>query len=71
MPGDIVGRHRGSRKDELARRTAIIDGTPHVIPDPRLELPLVDESGGRTGENEARIDPSELERVVIDVEAHF
>jgi hypothetical protein len=56
------------RQDELSRVRAIVDRPADVVPDLRLDLPLIQKARRRTVEHERRIDRNRLSRIRIDVE---
>jgi hypothetical protein len=68
VPGDVVCWDRGTGQDELTRVRAIVNRSSDLVPDGRLELPLVDQSGRGAIENEGRIDRDRLPGVHVDVE---
>lgn len=58
-------------KDELAWVRAIVDRPTDVVPDRRLDLPLVEESWRRTLQHERRVDRDRLPGVGIDVQQNL
>lgn len=54
----IVGWHGRAGQDEQPGALSIIDRPPYVIPNPRLQLPLVDEARALTVQHQRRIDRS-------------
>ena len=68
VPGDIVCRHGRAREDELAWLATVVDGSPHMVPDRRVELPLVDQPGRLSVEHRGRVHVDRIAHVVIDVQ---
>jgi hypothetical protein len=64
----IVGGDRRAAEDELTRQSAVVGSAPDVIPDTRLELPLVDQARRFAGEVERRVDACRRSSLVVDVE---
>jgi hypothetical protein len=58
-------------QDELAGRPSVIHRSTNMVPNLGYDLPLIDESGGLTIEDEGRIDPSGLQGVGIHIEVDF
>ena len=71
MAGRVVGRHRGSGEDELTREAAIIHGPPDMIPDRRLELPLVDQPRHPAREDTPGLEAGQAQRHTVDIEPHL
>ena len=69
MSRDVVGRNGGAGEDEVAQAWVVIDGTPHVVPDVGLGLPLIDQSRSRAFQ--ARIDRHRLLHSRIRVHEYF
>lgn len=44
MPGNVVRRDGRPRENELTDLPAVVYGTPDVVPDRGLDLPLIDEA---------------------------
>ncbi|MBM9535453.1 hypothetical protein [Desulfobulbus alkaliphilus] len=42
--GSIIGGRRGTGQDELARRVALVNCSPDMIPDGGFNLPLIDKT---------------------------
>jgi hypothetical protein len=71
MASLIVGWLGRAGEDELARIDSFVDCPAHVVPDPRLELPLVDEPGSVTLKNQARIQFGGVASCFVNVEQHL
>ena len=56
----LVARHRRAGQDELADGLAVIDGVTDVVPDLGLHLPLIDQAGRVTFQQELGIDGERL-----------
>lgn len=67
---DVIGRHRRTREDELTRSLTLVDSPANVVPDRRLDLPLVQQPGNRPVQHQRRIDTRRSERLRVDVEQH-
>ena len=55
VSGDVVGRVGGACQDELASHAPGVAGSPHRVPDPRRQLPLIQQPGRRAVEDRRRI----------------
>ncbi len=67
----VIGWPGRSGEDELTWIHAFVNRATHVIPDLRLELPLVDEPWGIALENQARIYLGGFTGRSVDVEEHL
>jgi len=68
VPRDVIWGNCGAGQDELARARAVVDCPADVVPDRRLDLPLVEEPWRRTVEHERRIDLDRRSGVTVDIE---
>jgi hypothetical protein len=72
MAGRIIARDGRASQDELSLGPSIVHGVANVVPELGLNLPFVDESGGLSLEQEARISRERLsgsDRVDADLAA--
>ena len=65
---DAIGRARRSGEQEPAGLSAGIGVAAHVIPDPRVGLPFIDEPRPRTREEQPRVDLRRLTGIRIDIQ---
>ena len=70
MTRHVVGRDGGTRQQELPGLATVVDRTADVVPDPRLDLPLVDQPRRRSVEHELRVELDRSASVRVDVEPH-
>ena len=68
---DVVLRYGGTRQDELTAVLSRVHRTTNVIPDARIDLPLVYEAWRVTREHQARIDVHGAACVVVDVKQNL
>jgi hypothetical protein len=68
VPGDVVGRNRGTGQDELARLPAGVHCPPHVIPDRGDDLPFIDEPRRMSVEHQGRFDVGHSACLLVHIE---
>jgi hypothetical protein len=71
VAGDVVRRHRGSSQDESPRVTrVIIDVASHLIPNPGHELPLVNEPGVLSCEQQGRLEQAGRSSSLVPIKSN-
>ena len=68
---DVVRWYGRPRQNELSAIATLIDRTPYVVPDARLDLPLVDETRYVSGEYQRRIYGHCPPCVLVYIEQHL
>ena len=71
MASDVIGGHCRAGQYELSGAATPIHLAPDMVPDGRLDLPLVDESRPVSGQHQCGIDGHGLASVLVDVEQHL
>lgn len=71
MPGVVIGGPGRAGKDELAGIYTVVDGSAHVIPNLRSELPLVDQPRYVAREDQPWIERRCLTSIGFDVEQYL
>src|SRR5680860_1076786 len=71
VAGLVIGRLGGAGQDELTGVNPIVDVAAYVVPDLRLELPLIDQPGDVAVEDQRGIEFGGVTSVLVDVEKHL
>ncbi len=71
VAGDVVGRHRGAGQDEPPPVRAPVHFPPDMVPQGRLDLPLVDQPGRLPGQHQGWGRRRRAARILVHVQQHL
>ena len=71
VSGHVVRRNRRAGQDELSGSAPVVHGSPHMVPDVRLDLPLVNEAGDVAAQDRVGRGADHVPSVPVNVQPYL
>jgi len=68
VTGVVISAYGGAGEDELSRVAPSVNFATNLVPEPRFDLPLVEQAGDSTRQKQDRVHCGELSRIEVYVQ---